>query len=203
MDAVRLIEAGRRALAVTRGAPAVMAEAWQAQALARAVGGRLAGCGPAELRTEARQLSEIGGLGTVVALDGPAVPVGAVRASLLTEVTDAHRALTDLGDLLGEVGIALVGVACDTEDGLYWQCIEAIDAVDESLDRVHGMLRRLAESPPEYGHERGPDGEHGGERSGEHRSGEPRPEGERVPGHERDGPRAVVRGAAESVARPS
>lgn len=198
MEAVRLIEAGRRALAVTGGAPAVMAEAWQAQALARAVGGRLARCGPAELRTEARQLGEIGGLGTVVALDGPAVPVGAVRASLLTEVTDVHRALTALGDLLGEVGIALVGVACDTEDGLYWQCIEAIDAVDESLDRVHAMLRRLAEPPPEYGHERGTDGEHGGDRSGE-----PRPEGERAPGHERDGPRAVVRGAAESVARPS
>ncbi|MFD4665435.1 DUF6099 family protein [Streptomyces halstedii] len=198
MEAVRLIEAGRRALAVTGGAPDVMAEAWQVQALARAVGGRLARCGPAELRTEARQLGEIGGLGTVVALDGPAVPVGAVRASLLTEVTDVHRALTALGDLLGEVGIALVGVACDTEDGLYWQCIEAIDAVDESLDRVHAMLRRLAEPPPEYAHERGTDGEHGGDRSGE-----PRPEGERAPGHERDGPRAMVRGAAESVARPS
>lgn len=46
--------------------------------------------------------------------------------------------------LLGEVGIALVSVACGTdEEGLYWQCIEAIDAADESNDRVLGMLRKL------------------------------------------------------------
>ncbi len=38
-----------------------------------------------------------------------------------------------------------MGVACATdEEGLYWQCIEAIDATDESGDRVRGMLRRLA-----------------------------------------------------------
>ncbi|MEU9065208.1 DUF6099 family protein, partial [Streptomyces sp. NPDC048430] len=53
MEAERLIESGRSALAGSRGVPAVMAEAWQAQALARAVGGRLARCGPAELRAEA------------------------------------------------------------------------------------------------------------------------------------------------------
>ncbi|CAO0834323.1 hypothetical protein SMICM17S_01121 [Streptomyces microflavus] len=57
-----------------------------------------------------------------------------------------RAALTALALLLGEAGIALVSVACDTgEDGLYWQCIEAMDAADESLDRVHGLLRRLGE----------------------------------------------------------
>ena len=63
-----------------------------------------------------------------------------------TMVRGIRPALAGLALLLGEAGIALVGVACDTgEDGLYWQCIEAMDAADESLDRVHGMLRRLAE----------------------------------------------------------
>ncbi|WP_326700438.1 DUF6099 family protein [Streptomyces sp. NBC_01754] len=189
MEAERLIEAGRRALAASRGAPAVMAEAWQAQALARTVGGRLARCGPAEVRSEARELSEIGGLGTVVS-GHPAVPVGEVRASLLTEVTDTRAALTALGCLLGEVGIALVGVACDTEDGLYWQCIEAIDAVDESVDRVHAMLRRLAELPP-------PD--HGCEGACEHaHEREGGPPHEREPGRGRDGPREALRGRTES-----
>ncbi len=50
MEAERLIESGRRALAESRGALEVMAEAWQAQALARTVGSRLALLGPMELR---------------------------------------------------------------------------------------------------------------------------------------------------------
>ncbi|MFF1463126.1 DUF6099 family protein [Streptomyces sp. NPDC058330] len=188
MEAERLIEAGRRALAGSRGAPAVMAEAWQAQALARTIGGRLARCGPAEVRAEARELGEIGGPGTM-AIDHPVVPAGEVRASLLTEVADARAALTALGCLLGEVGIALVGIACDTEDGLYWQCIEAIDAVDESVDRVHGMLRRLAELPPDHGFEAA------------HAHEQDREDGpcrEREQGHERAGPGETLRGRAES-----
>ncbi|MGW4235001.1 DUF6099 family protein [Streptomyces sp. NPDC004980] len=174
MEAERLIEAGRRALAESRGAPAVMAEAWQAQALARAVGGQLVRCGPAELRTEARGLGEIGGPGAAV-LDHPLVAAGGVRAAQLSEVVVVPRALEALARLLGDAGIALVGVACDTEEeGLYWQCIEAIDAVDESVDRVHGMLRRLAEQ-----------------------------EREREPDQERDGPYGVIRGPAGFVPGPS
>ncbi|TFE43110.1 hypothetical protein E3E14_23130, partial [Streptomyces sp. ICN441] len=70
---------------------------------------------------------------------------GGPRAAQLTEVTDPWRSLDALGTLLGEVGIALVGVACATdEEGLYWQCIEAIDAADESSDHVRAMLHRLA-----------------------------------------------------------
>ncbi|PWS49859.1 hypothetical protein DKT74_00005, partial [Streptomyces sp. ZEA17I] len=61
MEAERLIESGRRALAESRGALEVMAEAWQAQALARTVGSRLALLGPMELRGEARALGEIDG----------------------------------------------------------------------------------------------------------------------------------------------
>ncbi|MFJ4961782.1 hypothetical protein EES43_23375 [Streptomyces sp. ADI96-02] len=144
MEAERLIEVGRRALADSRGALDVMAEAWQAQTLARTVGSRLALCGPRELRGEARALGEIGA--GCAALDHPMVRSGGARAGQLSGITDVRTALSGLALLLGEAGIALVGVACDTgEDGLYWQCIEAMDAADESLDRVHGMLRRLAE----------------------------------------------------------
>ncbi|MFJ3705836.1 MULTISPECIES: DUF6099 family protein [Streptomyces] len=173
MEAERLIAAGRSALAGSRGVPAVMAEAWQAQALARAVGGQLARYGPAELRTDARGLSETCALGSAV-LDHPMVPAGSVRASQLTEVAHAARSLAALALLLGEAGIALVGVACGTEEeGLYWQCIEAIDAVDESVDRVQSMLRRLAEQERER---------------------------DRPPERERDGPFGVVHGPAGFVA---
>ncbi|MFC8172039.1 DUF6099 family protein [Streptomyces sp. NPDC057242] len=138
MEAERLIALGRHALAESGTAQDIVAEAWQAQALAQAMGSRLALCGPQELRGEARGLGETGEYPAVWGAGGP-------RAARLTEVADPHRALTALGELLGEVGIALVGVACATdEEGLYWQCIEAIDATDESGDRVRGMLRRLA-----------------------------------------------------------
>lgn len=142
MEAERLITSGRHALAEARTALDIVVEAWQAQALAQAIGSHLAFTGPLELRSEARGLSETGGRGGT---DHPALRSGGPRAAQLTGVTDAHRALTALGTLLGEVGIALVGVACATdEEGLYWQCIEAIDAADEAGDRVRGMLRRLA-----------------------------------------------------------
>ncbi|WP_406082137.1 DUF6099 family protein [Streptomyces zaomyceticus] len=137
MEAERLITLGRQALAESGSAQDIVAEAWQAQALAQAIGNRLALCGPQELRGEARGLGELG--------EYPAWGAGGPRAARLTEVADPSGALTELGELLGEVGIALVGVACATDDeGLYWQCIEAIDAADESSDRVRGMLRRLA-----------------------------------------------------------
>lgn len=153
MDAERLIGLSRHALAQSRAVPDIVAEAWQAQVLAQAIGSRLALCGPLELRGEARGLSEIGGRGCGV-LDHPMVRSGGVRAAQLSEVADARRTLIWLSVLLGDVGIALVGVACATdEEGLYWQCIEAIDAADESNDRVRGMLRRLAardsERPPD------------------------------------------------------
>ncbi|MFC7979654.1 DUF6099 family protein [Streptomyces cinereoruber] len=155
MEAERLIALGRHALAESGTAQDIVAEAWQTQALAQAVGSRLALCGPQELRGEARGLSEIGEYPAVWGAGGP-------RAARLTEVTDPHRALTALGELLGEVGIALVGVACATdEEGLYWQCIEAIDATDESGDRVRGLLRRLAvrdgerARPPDPARDRG------------------------------------------------
>ncbi|MGK5627206.1 DUF6099 family protein [Streptomyces sp. URMC 123] len=144
MDAARLIGATRHALAQTRAAREIIAEAWQAQALAEAVGSHLAINGPPELRADAFELSEAGSR----ACGSPhhAVLCGrGVRAMQLTAVRDPRGVLSSLGGLFGEVGIALVGVACSAdEEGLYWQCIEAIDAADESSDRVRGLLRRLA-----------------------------------------------------------
>ncbi|OQD53966.1 hypothetical protein BM536_027280 [Streptomyces phaeoluteigriseus] len=121
-----------------------MTEVWQAQALAQAIGSRLAVSGPPELRGEALGLTELAGRGCGV-LDTPDLDPGDLLAARLTKLDDAREALLCLGDLLGEVGIALVGVASSAaEEGTYWQCMEAIDAADESRDRVLEMLRKLA-----------------------------------------------------------
>ncbi|MFF2010055.1 DUF6099 family protein [Streptomyces sp. NPDC058195] len=162
MEAERLVGISRRALAQSRGTPDIIAEAWQAQALAQAIGSRLAADGPKGLRGEARALSETGGRsgGT---LDHPAARAGVARAAQLSALADLRATLTGLCALLAEVGMALVGVACETDDqGLYWQCMEAIDAADESMDRVHTMLRRLDERD----RERQQDLERGRERDG-------------------------------------
>lgn len=143
MDGVRLIAISRQALARSLPELDTMVETWQAQALSQAVGGHLALRGPPELRADARALGEAGGR-ECGAAGVPALRGEPIRAAQLTEITDARAALTDLGVLLGEVGVALVGVACGTdEQGVYWQCIEAMDAADESRDRVRGMLRRM------------------------------------------------------------
>ncbi|MFI9062505.1 DUF6099 family protein [Streptomyces sp. NPDC053429] len=151
MDAVRLIAAGRHALAQSGAAWDIVGEAWQAQALTQGIGGWLAVSGPPELRAEARGLGEAGGRGCglldrTAAVGGEgSVPDYPPRAAQLTEVADARQALLGLQALLGEVGIALVGVACGTDDEtLYWQCIESIDAADESSDRVRALLRRIS-----------------------------------------------------------
>ncbi|MFI1166484.1 DUF6099 family protein [Streptomyces sp. NPDC020801] len=144
MDAVWLILASRRALAASGEPPGTLTEVWQAQALAQAIGSRLAVSGPPELRGEALGLTELAGRGCGV-LDVPDLDPGDLRAAQLTELDDARHALLCLGVLLGEVGIALVGIASSAADeGTYWQCMEAIDAADESRDRVHEMLRKLA-----------------------------------------------------------
>jgi len=144
MNAMRLIEANRRALALCEDPAEVVAEVWQSQALAQAIGSRLAVAGPPELRGEALGLSEVGGRACTV-LDAPRLGTEDIRAARLSETGDAQEVLVALDGLFGEVGIALVGVAMGAaEEGVYWQCMEAIDAADESRDRVLEMLRRLA-----------------------------------------------------------
>lgn len=145
MDAERLVTVSRNALAKCRVVRDVVAEAWQAQALAQAIGAWLAVYGPPEVRGEARALCETGARG-VGALDQPDMRSGAIRAAQLKGVADVRATLKALVVLLEDVGIALVGVACTTgQEALYWQCIEAVDAADESTDRAAAMLRILAE----------------------------------------------------------
>ncbi|MFI5567403.1 DUF6099 family protein [Streptomyces sp. NPDC051740] len=152
MDAVRLIVTSRRALAASGGVRESLTEVWQAQALAQATGSRLAVVGPPELRGEALGLVELAGRGCGV-LGTPELAPGELRAAQLTELGEPRPVLMHLGGLLGEVGIALVGLACSADDeAAYWRCMEAIDAADESRDRVQEMLRKLAdrdESLPE------------------------------------------------------
>ncbi|MFF2653141.1 DUF6099 family protein [Streptomyces sp. NPDC058045] len=145
MDVMRLIDQSRHALEDRQEPVAVMTEAWQAQALAQAVGSRMAVGGPPELRGEAIGLSEIGVRGCG-ALGPPRLGREGIRAARLTRIGDARAALLDLSALLGEVGIALVGLACSAgADGVYWQCMEAIDAADESRDRILEMVRKLTD----------------------------------------------------------
>lgn len=148
MDAMRLIGVTRHALAKAGGVQDIVAEAWQVQALAEAVGGYFMVSGPAAARAEARGLCEAGGRARGAlfhpALHHPALRGGGLRAAQLSEVRDPREVLLALGDLLAEAGFALVGVASSTEEeALYWQCVEAIDAADEARDRVLGMLRHL------------------------------------------------------------
>ncbi|WP_206739213.1 DUF6099 family protein [Streptomyces sp. L2] len=158
MDAVRLIAASRSALAQGADGTETMTEVWQAQALTQAIGSRLAVSGPPELRGEALGLTELAGRGCGV-LDPPRLDPGDLRAARLTELADPRHTLLALGSLLAEVGIALVGLASAAADeATYWQCMEAIDAADESRDRVLEMLRklearenRLPEPEPEAG----------------------------------------------------
>lgn len=57
---------------------------------------------------------------------------------------DAKAALTGLCRLLREVCEALVAVVLlADEEGMYWTCVEAMDTVDESRDRVAGILEKL------------------------------------------------------------
>ncbi len=145
MDAERLIDLSRHALARSRAVAEVVAEAGQAQLLAQAVGGQLVAFGPPELSRDARGLAETGGPGDRDGTGAAEVMRAGSRAARLTGIDDPREALIALGALLADVGIALVGVACATdEEGLYWHCVEAMDAADEAGDRVRAMLRRLS-----------------------------------------------------------
>ncbi|CAG6397973.1 hypothetical protein SCOCK_600037 [Actinacidiphila cocklensis] len=72
---------------------------------------------------------------------------GPPRAARLTAVRDPAGTLRALRVLLGEITQALVGLTRTVQDeGAYWQCIEALDAVDEAKDRVRTLA--LGERTP-------------------------------------------------------
>ncbi|WP_314176831.1 DUF6099 family protein [Streptomyces winkii] len=143
---MHLIKATRHALAECESVEDIVAESWQVQALAGAIGARLAVSGPQSVRGEALGLSEMGGQArrTSAARSEPPGESREIRADRLSQIQDPKCALSDLSALLAETGVALVLVAVTArQEGLYWQCIEAIDAADESEDHVSAILRRL------------------------------------------------------------
>ncbi|MEU6848734.1 DUF6099 family protein [Actinacidiphila alni] len=130
MDAARLVAQAEQTM---RGAPQpddIIAEAWQAFELTEAVG-RL-------LTADHERPVVRAGPGPVVGAAGGDPP----RAVRLTGVRDPEGTLRALRTLLGEIGLALVAVTCTAEDeAAYWNCIEALDAVDEAKDRVRALTR--------------------------------------------------------------
>ncbi|MQS12250.1 hypothetical protein F7Q99_08070 [Streptomyces kaniharaensis] len=137
MEALRLIKTARHALAEARHVPDVLAEARQAALLTEAVGARLAELDDEELAGLGRQLSEAGAHASVC-LDRSVVRAAVLsggRVRGLAELGELGPTLGALDGLLRELGETLVVLACgaDTE-GLYWTCIDAVDAVAECKD---------------------------------------------------------------------
>ncbi|MFF2026699.1 DUF6099 family protein [Streptomyces sp. NPDC058171] len=143
VDAERLVEVSRRALSHSAEGHEtldVMAEVGQVWALTHAIGHQLALGEVPEISTYAATLANR----SYTAISRLTPRMRDFRADQLSEVRDVRRALLGLQALLGEVGIALVSIACDTEDEhLYMQCIEAIDASDDMGDEIREMLRRF------------------------------------------------------------
>ena len=123
-----------------------MAEAWQAQALAQAIGSRLAVAGPPELTGRGAGADRAGGPGLRGA--GPSRPLrrGQVCAppSSPSWATPATLCSASARSSARWASPSSGSPARPTTRGLYWQCMEVIDAADESRDRVLEMLRRLA-----------------------------------------------------------
>lgn len=149
MDAARLVAQAEEAMRRDRRPEIVVAEAWQAYELTEAVGrlltadrrdGAQAATGSEESAAgshHAWPVVRAGPFAVVVAAD--ARPPRAVR---LTSVRDPTGTLRALRVLLGEIGPALVDIACTVEDeAAYWLCIEALDAVDEAKDRLRELTR--------------------------------------------------------------
>jgi Family of unknown function (DUF6099) len=145
MDALRLAETVRQALAEAGDFREIVAEAWQAQALVEAVGTHLATHGGIRVQAAAFALADAGGRGCG-ALHPPGAGAGRVRAVSLTAMEDPPAALEALGRLLDEVVVALVGLVCAAPDAsAYWQCADAVDAVQEAKARLGEVLRLLGE----------------------------------------------------------
>jgi hypothetical protein len=131
MDAARLVAEAERAMRDNPQPEHVIAEAWQAYELTEAVG-RLLG------EDHARPVVRAGPVPVITAAG-----TGPPRAVRLTAVRDPADTLRALRTLLGDIGLTLVGITCTAEDeAAYWQCIEALDAIDEAKDRVRELAGR-------------------------------------------------------------
>ncbi|EFG64502.1 DUF6099 family protein [Streptomyces sp. SPB074] len=155
MDATRLAVVTAAALGVAHTEAEVVGEAWQAQALARAVGGVLAVTGPEAQRGAARGLHRTG--------DSGAPPRVLPRASRLTSVADPPRALDALDALLEEAAHALIPLAATAlEGGTYTDCMEAIETLGNCRDAVRLLRGRWTsltdDAAPEGGDDERADG---------------------------------------------
>ncbi|MEW1859135.1 DUF6099 family protein [Streptomyces sp. NPDC088194] len=148
MDAARLVAEAERAMGRDPQPDDVIAEAWQAYELTEAIGRLLAEVWGRE--AEGGRPGERGAArdpGRTVSRAGPApvvsaTRVGPPRAARLSTVREPGGTLRALRALLGEIGLALVELissACDEKT--YWECVEALDAVDEAKDRAQVLAR--------------------------------------------------------------
>lgn len=113
-----------------------------ALSLGLAFGANLSVSGPVKLRGEALALSEDCGRGRGAITGGCRIDVQEFQG---VDGDDLRAILREMGFLLGEVGIAMVGIACAADDySTYWSSMEVIDATDEAGDRIVEMLRRLS-----------------------------------------------------------
>ncbi|WP_329137514.1 DUF6099 family protein [Streptomyces sp. NBC_01476] len=125
MDATRLITEAERALRSDPQPEHVIAEAWQACELTEAISHLLGD-------SHAQPVARAGPAPTITTTGA-----GPPRAARLTAVRDRAATLRALRTLLGEISLTLVGVTRTAEDETaYWNCIEALDAVDEAKDRI-------------------------------------------------------------------
>src|SRR4051812_48899816 len=138
MDALRLIKSTRHGLTEARNVAQVLAEAWQACALAEAVAQALAkelaeptaplegaGSGAVEI---ARAVAEAAGHAAACVGRPPDDGAGASRAERLSLLTDLPGTARELRILVQETAEALIVLACGaTEQDLYWRCIDSVD----------------------------------------------------------------------------
>jgi hypothetical protein len=128
MDAARLVAESERVMRETPRPEDVIEEAWQAGELVEAVA-RLLDAGEEPRPARAVPL---------LAAPGAGPP----RAARLTGVRDPAGTLRALRVLLGEINQALVGLVRAVQDeGAYWSCVEALDAVDEAREQVRALAR--------------------------------------------------------------
>jgi hypothetical protein len=160
MDAARLVAEADRAMRADPQPERVIAEAWQAYELTEAVGrligeerartrggGRESDHGAERGRREEREhvgVPALRGPGPAPAREVAATGAGPPRAARLTGVRDPAGTVRALTALLSQIGLALVDVTSAAEDETaYWECIEALDAVDEAKDRARALARVL------------------------------------------------------------
>ncbi|AUG77249.1 hypothetical protein CFP65_2416 [Kitasatospora sp. MMS16-BH015] len=165
MEALRLIKTGRHALAQARSVGDVLTEAWQTGMLTELIGARIAEAEEGELGALGQLLCEAGAH-AVSSVDQPTMAVaddaepepdwhradwsGQGRAGRMTELGELAPVLAELERLLHEVADSLVVLACGAEgEGLYWRCIDGVDAGSECKDLVAELMRAVRRGQPD------------------------------------------------------